>query len=44
MKCVICKQGDTAPGQVTVGQINQVLRGLNLAPVDAEELSPLQAA
>ncbi len=34
----------TAPGQVTAEQVNRVLEGLNLPPIGAEELAPLQAA
>lgn len=37
----------TAPGQVTVDQVNEVLERLNIPlnipPIEAEELAPLQA-
>lgn len=34
----------TAPDQVTVDQINAVLKRLHLSPIKPEELTPLQAA
>jgi hypothetical protein len=34
----------TAPAQVTLEQVNQVLAGLGLAGVSPEELAPLRAA
>ena len=34
----------TAPGKVTVGQINAALKSLGLSEMEPEELAPLQAA
>ena len=34
----------TAPGAVAADDINEVLRGLGLGKIDAEELAPLAAA
>ena len=34
----------TAPGQVTIGRLNDVLKRLNVAPMREEELAPLSAA
>ena len=33
----------TAPEQITAGQINAVLRSLDLSPMKEEDLSPLEA-
>jgi hypothetical protein len=34
----------TAPGSVAADHINEVLKGLGLGTIDAEELAPLVAA
>ena len=34
----------TAPGHVTIEQINEALQSLDIAPMDNEELAPLKAA
>ena len=34
----------TAPGMITIGDINAVLHDYGISPVSGEELSPLEAA
>lgn len=34
----------TAPSKISLGEINRVLRGLELPPLDRSELAPLEAA